>query len=194
MRTDIGEERWQEGWVRCTQKNITLPLTSKQSIPDSVEKHSTCPRVCRARFESRRRSPGDGSMCFSCIDGKAPQSPVIKTDCQMAIKVMDLPGATSISCRSGEQTIHMHSHTNKYNPDMSQVALLSNTPWSMDNKPRNIVALFVLWCPSNKGDICCFPCGTLGSVVELILLLTNIKFIQNHTVKTFKFHFNSVFL
>lgn len=76
---------------------MTLPLTSTQSIPDSVEEHSTCPSVRGARFESRRRSPGDGSMCFSPIDGKAPRSPVIKTDCQTAIKVMDLPGATSAS-------------------------------------------------------------------------------------------------
>ncbi len=76
---------------------MTLPLTSTQSIPDSVEKHSTCPSARKARFESRRRSPGDRSMCFSSIDGKAPRSPVIKTDCQTAIKVMDLPGATSMS-------------------------------------------------------------------------------------------------
>lgn len=101
---------WQEGWVRCTQKNMTLPLTSMQSIPDSVEKHSTCPSVHRARFESRRRSPGDRSMCFSSIDGKAPRSPVIKTDCQTAIKVMDLPGATSMSWHSGQQTIHTRTY------------------------------------------------------------------------------------
>lgn len=70
---------------------MTLPLPSTQSIPDSVEEHSTCLSVCKARFESRWRSQGDRSMCFSSIDGEAPQSPVIKTDCQTAIKVMDSP-------------------------------------------------------------------------------------------------------
>lgn len=73
---------------------MTVPLTSTQSIPSSAEEHSTCPSVHRARFESHRRSLGDRSMCFSSIDGKAPWSPVIKTDCQMAIKVMDSPRTT----------------------------------------------------------------------------------------------------
>lgn len=86
-----------------------------QSIPDSVEKHSTCPSVHRARFESCRRSQCDRSMCFSSIDGKAPRSPVIKTDCQMAIKVMDLPGATSMSWLCGRQTIHAHIYSTQVN-------------------------------------------------------------------------------
>lgn len=123
---------------------MTLPLTSTQSIPDSVEKHSTCPSVRRARFESRRRSPGDRSMCFSSIDGKAPRSPVIKTDCQTAIKVMDLPVATSMSWHSGQQTIHTQVDTRHIFSLWSREGSsgYQAPPWSMSNKTE--------YCPFQK--------------------------------------------
>lgn len=93
---------------------MTLPLTCTQSIPDSVEEHSTCLSVCKARFESRWRSQGDRSMCFSSIDGEALQSPVIKTDCQTAIKVMDSPKhhqheLTLLTANNSVETRHIFS-------------------------------------------------------------------------------------
>lgn len=76
---------------------MTLPLTFLQSIPNSVKKHSTCLSVHRARFESHRRSLCDRSMCFSSIDVKSLWSAVIKTECQVAIAVMESPEAASMS-------------------------------------------------------------------------------------------------
>lgn len=115
-----GKKGWQDGCTIPTRKNMTLPLTSTQSIPSSAEEHSTCPSVHRARFESHRRSLGDRSMCFSSIDGKAPWSPVIKTDCQMAIKVMDSLRATGMKWQYDRtNSPHKHARICKCAPDTS---------------------------------------------------------------------------
>lgn len=139
---------------------MTLLLTSTQSIPDSVEEHSTCPSVHGAKFESRRRSLGDRSMCFSSIDGKAPRSPVIKTDCQTAIKVMDLPGATSVSRhRSNKQSVRTYTNAQKSKADISSVL------W---------------WSPGSAGS-CCYQTRCGRWVIKLRMLSLYTVCLQNRS-------------